>query len=451
MSIKGEQTDARGVPVSGCDPQSLDDFETALYQFQSYFGDPTETLGPTLERDPEFVLGHIFNANAMLMMSERQYLDAIGESLDKARALSAKSNDREKALIAAAEYMLAGHWDKAAATWDKLLSVHPRDALAIQSAHLTDFYLGDALNLRDRISRVLAHWDKGTPGYSYILGMQAFGLEECNEFSLAEETAHAALELEARDPWSIHALTHVFEMQNRFTEGQVFLTSREHDWAPDNGFAFHNWWHLGLFYLEQQDHAAALALYDERLTPQESSISLEVLDATALLWRITLQGRDVGQRWSQVADFWAHKTPVENGYYAFNDLHAVIAFVGAGRLDAARDVLQGLKSAAQTSPGITGRMASEIGVPTCSAILAFAEERYADAVDLLYPIRSVAHRFGGSNAQRDILNQTLIEAAIRDRQITLGSSLVHERAVHKPFSPLTGHFKAKLEVALQDS
>ena len=49
------QTDARGVVVSECKPSSLEDYERALYQFQSYFGDPTETLAATVENDPEFV------------------------------------------------------------------------------------------------------------------------------------------------------------------------------------------------------------------------------------------------------------------------------------------------------------------------------------------------------------------------------------------------------------
>ena len=130
--------------------------------------------------------------------------------------------------------------------------------------------------------------------------------------------------------------------------------------------------------------------------------------------------------------------------------HQCRARAGADRLDDAREVLEAVESAAQIGSTTTGRMAREVGVPTCAAILAFAEQRYADSVDLLYPIRSIAHRFGGSNAQRDILTQTLIEAAVRDGQVGLGSSLLHERTVHKPFSPLTGHFKAKLELARQD-
>jgi hypothetical protein len=75
------------------------------------------------------------------------------------------------------------------------------------------------------VGRALNHWSKEVPGSSYVLGMQAFGLEECNHFERAEETARKALDMEARDGWGIHALAHVIEMQNRYAEGQEFLLS----------------------------------------------------------------------------------------------------------------------------------------------------------------------------------------------------------------------------------
>ena len=438
------QQDARGNPVSTCMPESLDDYERALYQFQSYFGDPTVTLAQTLERDPEFVVGHIFNASAMLMMSERQYLPDVRDSIEKAEALAHKSNDREKGLLAGTRHWMEGRWDMATVAWDQVLAEYPRDALAIQLAHLTDFFLGDAVNLRDRIGRVMGSWDESTPGYSFILGMQAFGFEECNQFGRAEEAAMKALSIEARDGWSIHAMAHVLEMQNRFEEGQQFMRTRVDDWAPDNGFAFHNWWHLALFHMEQEDFTAALQLYDEQILPGESDVSLQMLDASALLWRLHLQDVDLGDRWSRIADLWARKTPGENGYYAFNDMHAVIALVGAGRLAEARAVLADLQKAAIENPRLTAMMARDVGVPAAQAMIAFAEQRYDDVVDAIYPIRSIASRFGGSNAQRDILTQTLIMAAIRSGRAGLATNLLSEREVHKPFSPLTLRFKAQL-------
>jgi hypothetical protein len=269
-------------------------------------------------------------------------------------------------------------------------------------------------------------------------------LEECNQFDRAEEAALKALSIEARDGWSVHAMAHVLEMQNRYEEGQQFMRSREDDWAPDNGFAFHNWWHLALFHMEQEDFTSALQLYDEQVMPGESEVSMQMLDASALLWRLHLQDIDLGNRWSFLADQWARKIPGENGYYAFNDLHAIIALLGAGRFADARAVLVDLQKAAETNPALTGMMARDVGVPAAQAMIAYAQQRYSDVVDLLYPIRSIANRFGGSNAQRDILTQTMIDAAIRSGQGGLAKNLLSEREVHKPFSPLTQRFKARL-------
>jgi len=56
-------------------------------------------------------------------------------------------------------------------------------------------------------------------------------------------------------------------------------------------------------------------------------------------------------------------------------------------------------------------MTANVGLPACEAIVAFAEGRYADTVACLHPIRKIVHRFGGSNAQRDAVDRTLMEAA----------------------------------------
>jgi hypothetical protein len=77
-------------------------------------------------------------------------------------------------------------------------------------------------------------------------------------------------------------------------------------------------------------------------------------------------------------------------------------------------------------------------------MIAFGKGDYSAAVDYLETVRTHANRFGGSNAQRDILSQTLIESAIRAGQSGLASNLMNERSVQKPFSPLSLRFKAKI-------
>ena len=89
-------------------------------------------------------------------------------------------------------------------------------------------------------------------------------------------------------------------------------------------------------------------------------------------------------------------------------------------------------------------LACDVGVPAAGAMIAFAKGRYQDAIDSLYPIRSLWSRFGGSSAQRDILSQTLIVSAIRGGQTGMAANLLNERVLHKPFSPLTRRLQAKL-------
>ena len=72
--------------------------------------------------------------------------------------------------------------------------------------------------------------------------------------------------------------------------------------------------------------------------------------------------------------------------------------------------------------------------------MAFGEGRYGDAVRLLRAVRNTAQRFGGSHAQRDLLDLTLIEAAFRCGQENLAAALSSERIAAKPTSPLARLF-----------
>ena len=274
--------------------------------------------------------------------------------------------------------------------------------------------------------------------------------KNANDYAKAEETGRRALEIEAKDGWAVHAVVHVMEMQTRYDEGIEFLTSRENNWAPDNGFAFHNWWHLALYHLECCEHERALELYDTRVNPEATGMSMQILDASALLWRIQLRDIDTGDRWAQLADEWVKKAPDENGYYAFKDVHALMALLYAGRQQDAQRLQNDMEQTAQSDAGINGMMSREVGVPVARAFTAFTQGQYRDTVDELMRVRTSANRFGGSHAQRDMLSQTLIEAAVRSGQHDLARKLINERLAWKPHSPLAWNFKAKANRAADD-
>ena len=439
-------TDARDLSVSTQNPSALDKFEHALWQFHSYVDDPIVTIDEALVEQPDFVLGHIFRATLLLLSSERQYLADAEQSLQRAEGLLSVANDRERRLLQAAWLWHRGDWSGACRQWDNVLVDYPCDAFALQAAHLTDFLLGDSKNLADRVARVLPAWDETLSSYSYVLGMYAFGLEECNHYRRAEETGRRALELQLRDGWAVHAVTHVMEMENRYDEGIDWLLNREQDWAPDNAFAYHNWWHLALFHLERAEYEAMLRLYDQQIYPQASDCSMQMLDASALLWRLQLQDVDVGERWARLADDWAAKAERENGYYAFNDVHALMAYLNAQRRREVDDLLRTMEDAANQAV-VNGYMTREVGLPVALGLIAFAEARYDDCIEQLLPVRTIAQRFGGSHAQRDVLNLTLIEAAQLAGRDRLATHLLNERLAYKPHSPLAQRLASRAQGA----
>jgi len=160
-------------------------------------------------------------------------------------------------------------------------------------------------------------------------------------------------------------------------------------------------------------------------------VPMEMLDGAALLWRLHLMEVPVGARWAELAD--KYEAMVEDGYYAFNDMHAMLAFAADGRAEAAERLLMTLRRAAQGTDS-NGAMTRDVGLPVCQAIDAFAKGRYAQASELLVRVRPIAYRFGGSHAQRDILSLTLAEAALRSGQPGVASAIVSERCQLKPLS-----------------
>jgi hypothetical protein len=189
----------------------------------------------------------------------------------------------------------------------------------------------------------------------------------------------------------------------------------------------HNWWHLALYELEVGRPERALAIYDAEIHHEQSlGVPIEMLDGSALLWRMLLDGVDTGGRFGPLADAWAPKA-LDTPWYAFNDLHATMALAGAGRLVEAHEVVSRLDGWLGTAEGSNVAMTQEIGLPACRAVVAFVEDRHDDVVADLLPIRRVLQRFGGSHAQRDALQRTLLESALRAGRYELARALSAER------------------------
>ncbi len=417
-------------PVTGATEQALKRYAQALWEFHCYRGDPVATIHEALDAAPDFVMGHVLHAWLQVLGTEPDGMKAAGDIMAQAEGL--KPNRREQAHCAAIRAFAGGRWREASRRLEDLTIEYPLDALALQAGHLTDFYRGDARMLRDRPARALAQWEEGAPSFHAVLAMHAFGLEETGSYLQAELQGKRALEADAEDSWAHHAVVHVMEMEGRGREGIDWIRGRERHWAQDNFFAIHNWWHLALMYLDQGDVDEVLALFDGPIHGTRSTIALDLVDASALLWRLKLRGVDVGSRWKTLAELWG-RVGVP-GQYSFNDFHAMMAWVGAG--DEER-ISRWQSAQTLGTPDVTGDHADisrNVGEPLLSALSAFAKGGYGRVIALLREVRPIAHQFGGSHAQRDLIDLTLLEAARRNGDRQLARALAAERMAVKPAS-----------------
>jgi len=438
--------DPRGNATSTGSRPALEASENALWRMLSFYGVPLDDLEIAIAADPSWLLPRLMKAGFLLNLTEPTLAADARAVLDAAEPLVAGANERERGHLAALRKVEAGDWQGAAETWGALLQERPRDVLAMQWALLFDFYRGDADALRERVAAVLPAWSGDDPLYPYVLGHHAFGLEESGRYAEAEIVGRGAVARETRVPWAIHAVAHVMEMQGRHAEGGVWMATWRPFWGAGNGFAGHLGWHEALFALESLDHAKALELFDLYLNADATEITLQRLDAASLLWRLALHGADVGDRWQRLVAGWALDDVASAGGSAFNDVHAVLGLLGADEPERARRWMAAAIAQAETRGGPWNREVSRrVGAPLMEGLVAFADGRYADALALLGPLRGAGGaRLGGSHAQRDVIDQTLLAAAACGGEAGAGRALLEERGRSRGETPLGEWWASRL-------
>jgi len=427
--------DERGDAVSAAGREAVDAFDAVIRDFLGFGRNAGALLKTAFEADPDMPMAHCLRGYFFHLMGNGALAGRARRSHESAVAAAERGNDRERRHAAALGAWCDGDVTRALALWEDILLDHPRDVLALKLAHFQHFYRGETDEHRDSVARVMPAWDESVPGYGYVLGMRAFGLEEAGAYGEAEETGRRAVEIDHTDTWAIHAVAHVLEMQGRHEEGIAWIDRHSVEWQDKvHNFANHVWWHQALYHLERGRHDAVLGLYDGRFrADRDSDDYLDMSNAVAMLCRLEMRGLDVGGRWAELAAKAAGRT--DEHIFPFIDAHFVMALAMHGERETVEAMIASMRAWASAHPEASvAPVYREVGIPLAEAIAAYAVGDYGTTVDRLMPVRYGVQRIGGSHAQRDLFALLLDEAALRGGRFREARALAAERVALKPLS-----------------
>ena len=305
--------DAYGLPVSTASPDALATYDRAVRALLGWQADALDLFQAATAHDPGLALAHA-GAAVCLFLEERFAETRV--ATEAARAAVDGQSERERRHVEALMLWTSGKVDEAAHAMRAHLADFPRDAMVLQRLYYVFFWQGRFPDMLEVTSAMLPSY----PGDSFVLGMHAFALEEADRCEEAARAAEAALALNPRDAWGVHALAHALYESADFDAGITRLPPAIHPCRGLNWFRNHLLWHLALLHFARGDYARVAAMSRTVFERAPSSIAGDLHDSISLLWRMELAGRPMGERWRQ-----------QLGEYSEAQLSFLVEFLRRGR------------------------------------------------------------------------------------------------------------------------
>jgi hypothetical protein len=428
--------DARGLELSTDSAEAAAVFDRAVEHYLKYHIDAMNLVNDALTADPGFVMGHCIKGYLMMAGANPAHRPAIAASLAAAEAGSAAATKREQHHVAAFSAWRRGGLGDAFAIWRELLDANPTDLLAVRISDTTHFRFGHTQAVLEQADRLAPAWSPELPGYDSFQSIWAFAHEEAGDTAGAERAIDSAYERDPTNFFAHHVKAHILEMENRPRDGNDWLAAQTGYWPIGNNLVHHLWWHRALMQLDLGQRDEVLASYDANIRDLNAPLTKAAPDqfndlqnATALLWRLERLGLDVGARWDELAD--KAEARIGDSAYLLLPPHLMLALAATGRDDASGRFLAALREQAHDPSRWEAAAIRDVVVPACEAGLAHRRGQHAQVVALLEPRLDQIRLLGGSNAQRDLFRQILIDSAMRaDRRDVVAAMIADETATH---------------------
>jgi len=367
--------------------------------------------------DPGFAAAHA--ALALIGHECGADVDVPRALADAQRCARERADERERSFVDVVSRRVQGTTAEGDATLLRHLDTYPGDRLALAIAVPTIAFSGlydldgsTALRLVERTAQ--AH-----QGHWFHTSLLAFVRQEQGRYDEAGVLAEQALAMEPASGHAMHALAHVHYERGDHENGRARLD----EWLGGHGrggtHRAHFSWHAALHELAVEDAAAVRRRWAAQLSPGKVNGIRVLVDSGSLLWR------------ARVTDTWHGHIPIddvlesvaadilERPATAFTALHAAVTLTAAGHLPGLRRLQVHALEADQVQ--------REVIAPLCEAFAHVVEENWAEAAQRLERILPMLRMVGGSAAQREVVEETLLYALVSSGRCDAARARLQER------------------------
>ena len=434
--------DPLGLPLSTT-AEAASTFNAGLERVLRLQSGGEELIREATEIDPGFALAHA--ALALLGHEAGARCDTEDSFAAALQAIGRRGDAREAGFVNLVGARLHGSRTDGSQALMAHIANHPRDVLAVSAAVPTIAFSGvtdvqrEAWDLVEGLAPSYGdHW--------WYISLLAFVRQDQGRFEEAGLLAESALSCEPSSGHAVHAQTHVLYETGQHEVGRVWL---DH-WVAESGRAAshraHFSWHAALHDLALGDTEAVRQRYYAQLAPPSVTGVRSLVDAASLLWRwrVAVADWDRAARGLELPPAFPGETsppPVEAvlgvvdhdmltaPQTPFIALHAAVALGASGNV-------AGLATLrAHCASGAGDEKLRSLLVPICDAFIAVTEQRWEPAARLLTEALPTLVGVGGSAAQREVVEETLLLCLLHAGRADEATAILNARLDRRP-SPL---------------
>jgi tetratricopeptide (TPR) repeat protein len=400
----------------------------------TFYPGAIEAYDRAIATDPDFALAHAGKAQVLMRQGD---VGAAREALAAAKGLASGVSEREASHIGFFDLVFAGQTEAAIAALYAHLAAWPRDALVVASAANPNGLIGGSGRIGQK-RQIAALMDRLAPHYGddfWFVSYHAMSLSEDGQLGVARAKIERSVAANPNNAHGAHGFAHICYESGDLDAARSFLSSWLATYPREGFFYGHLSWHLTLCEIQAGNWTEAWRVYHDALALDRHSggPQQKISDAAAFLWRSELAGqpRDAAA-WRALHGYANSALPRPGSGLA--DLHVLLA--QAVMRDEA-----GLDTRARQIEALArdGRYPSGSYLPALArGFAAFECGDFSSAIETLAPLVGENERVGGSRAQHDLIEFTLLRACLGANRLSEARHLLGVRRPGASGVPVVG-------------